>query len=92
MVKRKRPTEICLHCGQSVARGSEWYEGRSVDWGTFEGRVESGALHPDGDYVCLECCNWDPIREQNHSRHRAVIRRLRKALDRYYPRRASRHG
>ena len=89
MAKTKRPTEICLHCGQSVARGTWLFEDRALDTNTFDVRVDSGALYPHGDYVCIECCNWDPIREWNHSRHRAVIRRFRKALDRYYPQRTT---
>ncbi len=92
MRKKKSPVEICLHCGQSVARGTDCFEDRILDPNTFDVRVDNGALYPHGDYVCVECGNRDPIREPTHSRHRAVIRRLRKWIDNLYPDRGGQRG
>ncbi len=92
MRKKKTPLEICIRCGQSVARGTDCFEDRILDTNTYDVRVDNGALYPHGDYVCIECGNRDPIREPTHSRHRAVIRRFRKGIDHYYPHRAPRRG
>ena len=92
MRKQKTPLEICIRCGQSVARGTDCFEDRMLDPNTFEVRVDHGCLYPHGDYVCIECQQICPITELNHSRHAAVIQRFRKGIDNLYPDRRGERG
>jgi hypothetical protein len=89
---KKKTIEICIRCGQSVARGTECFEDRMFDPNTFEVRIDHGCLYPHGDYVCIECQQICPITELNHSRHAGVIRRLRRGINNLYPRRLRGRG
>ena len=48
-------TEICVHCGKSVAWGSGNFVNRVPFYDTLEDRIEAGVECPDGEYSCGEC-------------------------------------
>jgi len=52
----------------------------------FDVRVDNGALYPHGDFVCIDVVTGIPSGSEI-TRAPAVIRRFRKAIDHYYPRR-----
>jgi len=52
-----KTTEICNHCGASVAWGSGKFVNRIPDFNDVETRVFYERKFPNGDFVCEECDN-----------------------------------
>jgi hypothetical protein len=52
---KREPTQICAHCGSSVAWGSGKYVNRIPEFNDIETRQSNGLAFPHGDYVCEEC-------------------------------------
>lgn len=76
VVNRRGKTETCIRCGVAVRADEDGYEDRMADPNTPAVRIAHGCFYPYGDCVCWECQQKCPITEFEHSRHRAVIKRL----------------
>lgn len=48
-------SQICNHCGRSVAPGSGRFVNRVPDCNDVETRKTNGVKFPEGDFVCAEC-------------------------------------
>ena len=48
-------SQICNHCGRSVAPGSGRFVNRVPDCNDIETRKANGVKFPEGDFVCAEC-------------------------------------
>ncbi|MFQ5838102.1 MAG: hypothetical protein ACE5HJ_04890 [Thermoplasmata archaeon] len=48
-------TKICNACGKSVAFGSGLFLYRIPDLHSVEERRAMGKVHPEGDYLCMDC-------------------------------------
>ncbi len=56
-VKKNNKTEICNHCGMSVALGSGKYVNRIPDFNDVETRVANKRVYLNGNFVCEQCDN-----------------------------------
>ena len=54
-------TELCNHCGESVAFGSGKFVNRIFDLNDIQTRIANNRINPKGDFVCEECDNNSEI-------------------------------